>query len=39
MGKVAARKMFQIITEETLEHRATTLQPELIERDSTSQLH
>lgn len=34
MGKLAARKMFQLIAEEPLEQKATTLQAELIERES-----
>lgn len=35
MGKLAARKMFQMISEEELAEKASTLQPELIEREST----
>jgi DNA-binding LacI/PurR family transcriptional regulator len=36
MGKLAAQKMFQIIAEEDMGSRATTLQPKLIERESTA---
>jgi DNA-binding LacI/PurR family transcriptional regulator len=35
MGKLAAQKIFRIIAGEELESRATTLQPKLIEREST----
>jgi LacI family repressor for deo operon, udp, cdd, tsx, nupC, and nupG len=35
MGKLSAKKMFQMIAGEPLSARATTLQPELIEREST----
>lgn len=38
MGKLAARKMFQIIGEENLVERATTLQGELMERESTRKI-
>ena len=38
MGKLAARKMFQIIAEENLVEKATTLQAELIERESTRKI-
>jgi DNA-binding LacI/PurR family transcriptional regulator len=38
MGKLAARKLFQIIFEEPLLEKATTLQPELIERESTRKI-
>jgi len=38
MGKLAARKMFQIIFEEDMGEKATTLQGELIERESTRRL-
>ena len=36
MGRLAAQKMSQIMAEETIEQRATTLQSELIVRESTS---
>lgn len=39
MGKLAAQKMFQIIAEETLVEKATTLQAELIERESTRKIN
>jgi DNA-binding LacI/PurR family transcriptional regulator len=39
MGKLAARKMFQMIAEETLEEKATTLQAELIEGESTRKIN
>jgi DNA-binding LacI/PurR family transcriptional regulator len=39
MGKLAARKMFQIIAEETLEQKATTLQADLMERESTRKIN
>jgi DNA-binding LacI/PurR family transcriptional regulator len=35
MGKLAAKKMFQMISGEPLIQKATTLQPELIERETT----
>lgn len=35
MGKLAARKMFQMISEEVLVEKASVLQAELIEREST----
>jgi DNA-binding LacI/PurR family transcriptional regulator len=35
MGRLAAQKMSQIMVEETIEQRATTLQSELIVREST----
>jgi len=38
MGKLAAQKMFQLIAEEPLKEMATTLQGELIERESTSRI-
>ncbi len=38
MGKLAAQKMFQIIGEETLAQGATTLQPKLMERESTRKI-
>ncbi len=38
MGKLAAHKMFQMIAEEPLLEKATTLQPELIERESTRKI-
>jgi len=39
MGKLAANKMFQMIAEETLVEKATTLQAELIERESTRKIN
>jgi LacI family transcriptional regulator, repressor for deo operon, udp, cdd, tsx, nupC, and nupG len=39
MGKIAARKMFQIIAKEPLEEKTTTLQAELIERESTKKIN
>jgi DNA-binding LacI/PurR family transcriptional regulator len=39
MGKLSARKMFQLIAEEPLEEKATTLQAELIERESTRKIN
>jgi DNA-binding LacI/PurR family transcriptional regulator len=39
MGKLAARKMFQMISEEELAEKASTLQPELIERESTQKIN
>ncbi len=39
MGKLAAQKMFQIIAEEPLEEKATTLQAELMERESTRKIN
>jgi DNA-binding LacI/PurR family transcriptional regulator len=39
MGKLAAQKMFQMIAEETLTEKATTLQPKLIERESTRRIN
>ncbi len=39
MGKVAARKMFQIIAEEPLAEKTTTLQAELIERESVKKIN
>ncbi len=39
MGKLAARKMFQIIAEENLVEKATTLQGELLERESTRKIN
>ena len=35
MGKLAAHKIFQMIAEEPLLEKATTLQAELIERETT----
>ena len=35
MGKLAARKMSQIVSEEPLEEKATVLQPQLVVREST----
>ncbi|HUO58477.1 MAG TPA: LacI family DNA-binding transcriptional regulator [bacterium] len=39
MGKLAAHKMFQMIAEEPLVEKATTLQAELIERQSTKKIN
>ncbi|HVZ79550.1 MAG TPA: LacI family DNA-binding transcriptional regulator [bacterium] len=39
MGKLAARKMFQMISQEDLAEKASTLQPELLERESTRKVH
>ncbi len=39
MGKLAAQKMFQIISGEELAARATTLQAKLIERESTRKIN
>jgi DNA-binding LacI/PurR family transcriptional regulator len=39
MGKLAARKMFQIIGEENLVEKATTLQAQLIERESVRKIN
>ena len=38
MGKLAAQKMFQIISGEPLVQKATTLPAELIERESTRKI-
>jgi LacI family transcriptional regulator len=38
MGKLAARKLFQLIEEQPLVEKATTLQGRLIERDSTRKI-
>jgi DNA-binding LacI/PurR family transcriptional regulator len=39
MGKIAASKMFQIIAKEPLTEKTTTLQAELIERESTKKIN
>jgi DNA-binding LacI/PurR family transcriptional regulator len=39
MGKVAALKMFQLIAEENLVQKATTLQAELMERESVRKIN
>lgn len=39
MGKLAACKMFQLISDEPLEKKATTLQAELIERETTRKIN
>ena len=39
MGRIAARKMFQIIAGETLDQKATTLQAKLIERESARKIN